>query len=164
VLSACASIVALEEGTFLVSRSFKVGGIQMGEQLGWHVCKMWEHGGFCLESVFDKMSSRSVVLLECHTTRKCVHGHGKREFGQFDRQCEEGRRILNLANQNHLSFVFCQLVAAIQMLWIEGRHALLCFNYLNSHDFLKIGTVHLHAWSSFLAVPTQICNTTRQKF
>jgi hypothetical protein len=93
-----------------------------------------------------------------------VHGHGKREFEQLDRQCDEGRRILNLANQNHLSFVFCQLVAAIQILWIEGRHALLCFNYLNSHDFLKIGTVHVHAWSSFLAVATQICNTTRQKF
>ncbi len=40
-----------------------------GEQPAWHVCKMWEHGGF-LES-FQQDAISKCGLLECHTWRMC---------------------------------------------------------------------------------------------
>ncbi len=92
VLNACASVVALEEGSCVHEQIIQSGqdsDVFVGEQLGEHVCKdvgTWR----MLGRVFEKMPSQGVVTQNAILGGCAMHQYAKEAIKQFEQMREEG--------------------------------------------------------------------------
>ncbi len=108
----------LKRAGALMSRSFKVDGIQMSLcRIAWWTCMQ---NGSMEDAwrVFNKMPSQDVVTWNAILGGCAMHGHGKEALKHFEQMCE------GVQENDVTFFVFCQLVA-MQVWWMKACTAML---------------------------------------